>query len=184
MKRYAIFLGGLLACAATCVAVYLAATSPIRELQNHPAPELAWLREEFKLSEPDFKKVSDLHYAYLPQCKELCARIAEKNARMRELLETSTNVTPDIQAVLNEAAQLRAQCQAQMLNHFFQVSRTMPPAEGQRYLAWIRSQTLWGDGGMKHEDGAVHHHAATGAAIENQKSMDNHADHSSPAHNH
>ena len=194
MKRYAILVSGLLACAAACGAVYLASTSPIRELKNHPAPELAWLREEFKLNDVDFKKVCELHYAYLPQCKELCARIAEKNARMRALMETSTNVTPEIQAALSEAAQLRAQCRSQMLNHFFQVSRTMPPAEGQRYLAWIRSQTLWSDGGMNHGGASGDHHLGHEAGVDDatvakpaeasHQSMESHEAHASPSHNH
>jgi hypothetical protein len=29
-----------------------------------------------------------------------------------------------------------------MLQHFFEVSRTMPPAQGARYLAWISEQTF------------------------------------------
>jgi hypothetical protein len=29
-----------------------------------------------------------------------------------------------------------------MLQHFFEVSQTMPPEEGKRYLAWVEEKTF------------------------------------------
>jgi hypothetical protein len=29
-----------------------------------------------------------------------------------------------------------------MLQHFFEISRTMPPAQGRRYLEWISERTF------------------------------------------
>lgn len=150
MKRNVVFLVGLAACLLAYGGVYLASTAPARDLQNRPAPELAWLKQRFNLSDAEFKRISELHAGYLPQCREMCAMIDTKNAEIRGLLENSTNVTPQVQAALNEAAQLRAQCQSQMLNHFFEVSRSMSPEQGKRYLAWVRSKTLHGNDGMDH----------------------------------
>jgi hypothetical protein len=45
-----------------------------------------------------------------------------------------------------------------MLKHFFEVSRTMPPEQGKRYLAWVRENTcLRGEQAMDHgtDDHAV-----------------------------
>lgn len=150
MKRHVVFILGLAACLLAYGGVYFASTAPARDLQNRPAPELAWLKQQFNLSAREFQRISDLHAAYLPECREMCAKIDAKNAEIRGLLENSTHVTPRVQTALNEAAQLRAQCQAQMLNHFFEVSRTMSPEQGKRYLAWVRSKTLHGSAGMDH----------------------------------
>ena len=159
MKRYALVIVGILACVAAYACFYFASTKPARELKERPAPELAWLREEFNLSESEYKRISELHAAYLPKCREMCMKIDAKNSELRGLLENSTNVTTQVQGTLNEAARLRAECQAQMLSHFFEVSRTMSPEQGKRYLTWVRSKTLAGNGGMHHEgdeDSATH----------------------------
>jgi len=47
-----------------------------------------------------------------------------------------------VQQKLTELGELRAQCQAQMLQHFIAVSRAMPPEEGRRYLAEMERLTL------------------------------------------
>jgi hypothetical protein len=39
-------------------------------------------------------------------------------------------------------AQMRAECETEMLRHFLEVSRTMPVEQGKRYLAWVEQQTL------------------------------------------
>lgn len=156
MKRHLILILGLAASLLAYAGVYFASTAPARDLQNCPAPELAWLKQQYNLSDAEFKRISELHAGYLPQCRAMCAKIDAKNAEIRGLLENSTNVTSQVQAALNEAGQLRAQCQAQMLNHFFQVSLTMSPEQGKKYLAWVRSKTVHGNSEMKH-DGAENH---------------------------
>lgn len=150
MKRHLVVIFGLAACLLAYGGVYFASTGQVRELRNRATPELAWLKQEFNLSEPEFKRISELHDAYLPQCRAMCEKIDAKNTEIRLLLESSTNVTADIQNALGDAARLRAQCQSQMLNHFYEVSRTMSPEQGKRYLNWVRSKTLNGSGGMEH----------------------------------
>ena len=51
-------------------------------------------------------------------------------------------VTPEIKQALAEAARLRAECETAMLQHFYEVSRTMPSEQGKRYLAWVQQETL------------------------------------------
>jgi hypothetical protein len=100
------------------------------------------LRDEFHLSDADLARVRQLHEGYKPKCAEMCARIAAKKAEVQAALARGTNVTAEAQKKLTELGELRAQCQAQMLAHFMEVSQAMPPAEGRRYLAQMKSLTL------------------------------------------
>ena len=153
MKRgVLILLLGVIAAAVGYCCVYLMRTSPARSLERMEEPELAWLREEFHLSDTEFTRVSELHAAYLPECRKMCDQVAAQNARLDTLLPGATNVTPEIQAVFTESARLRAECQRRMLQHFFQVSQTMPPEQGRRYLAWVKEKALMRDSEMPKEE--------------------------------
>lgn len=133
---------GLIAAAVAYSCIYFVCSSPARRLQTCERPELAWLKDEFKLTDAEFKHVSELHAAYLPQCRELCLQIDEENTRLQKLLDGSTNVTPEIERSLAEASRLRAECQSRMLGHFFEVSRAMPSEQGKRYLAWVKEKAF------------------------------------------
>ena len=143
MKRgVLILLFGLVAAAAAYGCIYFACTSSARNLKHSEKPELAWLKQEFHLSEPEFKRVSELHASYLPQCRQMCLKIDAHNASLQKLLAEATNATPAIDAALAESGRLRSECQKMMLRHFFQVSQTMPPEQGRRYLAWVREKAF------------------------------------------
>ena len=106
-----------------------------------PEPELAWLKREFKLSDSEYARITKLHEAYLPACRQRCLRLAEQDRQLQQLLAQASTVTPEIQNLLLERAKTRADCEAEMLKHFLEVSRTMPAEQGQRYLAWVESQS-------------------------------------------
>jgi hypothetical protein len=143
MKRASIiFVAGLLLAATAYCGFYFLGTAADRDLAGCAVPELAWLKKEFHLSDAEFVRISELHAAYRPHCAEMCRRIAAKDAELQALLATNTSVTPEIKIKLAEAAQIRADCQAAMLAHFFEVSRSMPPAEGKRYLEWVEEKTF------------------------------------------
>jgi len=149
MKRgLLILVVGLLAAAAAYGCVYFACTSSARSLEHSDRPELAWLKDEFKLTDAEFKRVSEFHATYLPQCREMCRKIDAQNAQLQRLLGSATNATPEIDAALTGAAQLRTDCQRMMLQHFIQVSQTMPPERGRRYLAWVKEKAFLPDYGM------------------------------------
>ena len=127
-----------------------------------PADELSWLQTEFHCSDAEMAHIRELHEGYLPKCAEMCAKIAAKKAELDAILGNSTNITTEAQNKLNELAVLRAQCQAQMLEHFVTVSQAMPPEEGRRYLAEMKKLTL-GDHeemeqSMSDETGHEQHH--------------------------
>lgn len=143
MKRGLLILVlGVVVAAAAYGCIYFACTTPARNMQKGERPELAWLKDEFRLSETEFKRISELHSAYLPQCREMCLKIDEQNQQLQKFLLGATNVTPEIEQTLLKASRLRAECQTMMLRHFIQVSQTMPSEQGQRYLAWVKQKTF------------------------------------------
>lgn len=107
-----------------------------------PGDDLAWLRREFRLQEADLARIRRLHQGYLPQCRDLCQRIAVQQQQLQAAWATGQGVTPTVEQKLAAIAALRLQCQTQMLRHFYAVSLAMPPAQGRRYLAQMQRLTL------------------------------------------
>src|SRR6266852_1214590 len=127
MKRgLIILLFGLVAAAAAFGFIYMTCTASARNMERSDKPELAWLKAEFNLSDVEFKRVSELHAAYLPQCAAMCKQIDAQNLRLKELLAATNQVTPEIETAIAESSRLRGECQREMLKHFYEVSRTMP----------------------------------------------------------
>ncbi len=137
-----IILCGLALAAGGFGVLYASRTAPYRQLEMECGPDLAWIKKEFRLDKADFERVRVLHEQYKVECAEYCRQIDAKHRALSLLLATSTNVTPEIEKVLNDAAMLRKQCHTTMLRHFFAVSRAMPPEQGRRYLAWMQAETL------------------------------------------
>jgi hypothetical protein len=127
-----------------------------------PADDLNWLRTEFHLSDAEMAHIRELHEGYLPKCAEMCAKIAAKKRELESVLGNGTNLTAEAQTKLDEVAALRAQCQAQMLQHFISVSQAMPPEQGRHYLAEMKQLTLGTnelmEQSMSGDTGHEHHH--------------------------
>jgi small-conductance mechanosensitive channel len=104
--------------------------------------DLAWLRREFRLSDTEMQRIRQLHEGYLPKCHENCARIAAKKKELQAALDQAKGMTPEAQQKLAEVAALRAECQGNMLAHFYEVSGAMPAEQGRRYLAEMQRLTL------------------------------------------
>ena len=160
MKRGGIILlVGLLLSSVTFAGFYYLGTASCRTMMKDPQPELVWLKKEFKLSDAEFARITKLHEAYLPQCAERCMRIAEQNRKLEQLLGQASSLTPEIQGVLAERAKTRAECEAEMLKHFLEVSRTMPLEQGRRYLQWVEQQTFLNGQAMEQRHQATDHSA-------------------------
>jgi len=102
------------------------------------ADDLSWLKREFHLTDSEMQRVRQLHEGYLPKCREMCGKIAAKQSEVSEAL--AKGEAPDGKLV--ELATIRAQCQAQMLRHFQDVSQAMPAEQGKRYLNEMQRLTL------------------------------------------
>lgn len=158
-KPLAILLGGLILGMAGFAVPYFNAASASRALQKSEQPGLEWLKSEFHLGDQEFQRILALHRGYEPECKRYCTLIAEKDAELQRLVQGTNKVTPEIDRVLQEKADLRRQCQANMLAHFYSVSQAMPPAEGKRYLDWVQKHTLDMGAAMNHSEPSTNVHA-------------------------
>jgi hypothetical protein len=121
---------------------YYVCTASHRSLLNEQLPELAWLKARFDLNEREYARISELHAAYKPRCAEMCRRIDAINAELKELLTKTNRLTAEIQQQLAAASEVRLECQTMMLQHFLEVSRTMPREQGKRYMDWVQRQTF------------------------------------------
>jgi len=161
-RSLVILLGALALGAAIFAGSYFTAQHATRVCCARPADDLSWLRTEFHLSDAEMARIRELHAGYRPKCAELCAKIAAKQGELESVLAGSTNVTAGARMKLDEIAALRAQCQAQMLQHFVAVSQAMPPEQGRRYLAVMKELTLGHheqfEQSMSDETGHEHHH--------------------------
>ena len=161
-RSLVILLGALALGAAIFAGSYFTAQRATVMCCVKPADDLSWLRDEFHLRDTDMARIRELHEGYLPKCAEMCAKIAAKKSELESVLGTSTNLTAEAQTKLKEVAALRAQCQAQMLQHFITVSQAMPPEQGKRYLAEMKQLTLGTnelmEQSMSGDTGHEHHH--------------------------
>lgn len=137
-KPLVIIIAGLLLAAAAYTGLFLARTAP----SDAGAPsELLWLRKEFSLTDQEFARIRELHEGYLPDCARMCARIAVANQELERLILSTNEVTPEITRRLSEIGNIRQECEARMLKHFYAVSRAMPEEQGRRYVAEMQKVT-------------------------------------------
>jgi hypothetical protein len=101
-----------------------------------------WVRQEFQLDDAQYARVKQLDDAYYPQCAAMCGRIEQSRGALKSLMMSSPAMTPEIGAALKSDGELRGECRAAMLRHFYEVSQAMPPAEGKRYLLIMQEQVL------------------------------------------
>lgn len=132
----------ILASVAIAGGSYLLACKVCVRQMTASGDDLEWLHREFQLSDAEMQRVRALHEGYQPRCHEMCARIEAKKAELEAAMTAGQGVTPAVREKLAEVAALRAQCQGNMLQHFYEVSQAMPPEQGRRYLAEMRRLTL------------------------------------------
>jgi hypothetical protein len=126
MKRpWLIIFGGLALAVCAYLCIYFGKTVTERSVERSNRPELAWLQMEFQLTDA-----------------QMCRTIDAKNAEIQRLLAATNIITPEIKQALAQAAEIRAECETAMLDHFYKVAQTMPPEQGKRYLDWVQQQTL------------------------------------------
>jgi hypothetical protein len=141
-KTWLLVVGALVTAAAVFVLTSQAVARWCTGRLVNPQDDLDWLRREFRLGAEEMARIRDLHAGYLPRCQAWCAQIAAKKTELAAELAAQGALTPRAEALLRDVAALRAQCQADMLRHFVEVSRAMPPEQGRRYLAEMQRLTL------------------------------------------
>jgi len=161
MKRpLLILVFALLAGSALFAGSYLMSRRVCEACGGNSARNLDWLRQEFHLDPAAMSRMRELHEGYLPKCAAMCEQIAAKKLELNAALAGSTNISPLARQKLTELALLRSECQAQMLQHFIEVSQAMPPEQGRRYLAEMERLTIGAheqtEQTMSDHDGHVH----------------------------
>ena len=151
-KPALIFLALLGVAAAVYFACYHIATHDARRMMASNDDQ-AWLRAEFALNDTQALAIAKLQADYQPRCMEMCARIAESNARLETLLAASKTMTPELEAAVREASQTRADCNTATLAQALAISAHIPPEHAARYRALIASRIL--PGTLRH-DTATH----------------------------
>jgi hypothetical protein len=63
----------------------------------------------------------------------MCDRIAKSGERISTLLKTSTAMTPELEAVIREAAQTHADCHVATLRQALAIGAQMAPEQAVRY---------------------------------------------------
>jgi hypothetical protein len=143
MKRSLLILViALLAGSALFASSYLMSRRVCEACASSTTDNLEWLRQEFHLDNAEMERMRQLHEGYLPKCAAMCEQIAAKKQELNGALAGSTNISPLAKQKLTDLALLRAECQAQMLQHFIEVSQAMPPEQGRRYLAEMERLTI------------------------------------------
>lgn len=122
-------------------AFYCAHYICVQRMAN-PTDDLGWLRLEFHLGDAELARIRVLHDGYLPKCSDNCANIAAKKSELARAVAAGTNTTTTLDQLRAEVVALRTHCQSEMVAHFEEVSRAMPPEQGQRYLAEMKRLTL------------------------------------------
>jgi Heavy-metal resistance len=119
--------------AAAIVAFFLA--------QDRSRP-MSWLRAQFSLNEQQARKVEQIHSEYETDCAQMCARIAQTDERLANLICSSQTMTPEIQAAIVETDRLRSECRTKMLEHFYRIAGELPARKQREYLEVVLPSVL------------------------------------------
>lgn len=142
MKRaLVIVLAALVLGAATYFLCFRMATRPLRQMASVDN-ELVWLATEFRLSPEQTKRVEELHSAYEPRCMAMCRKIADNNAQLDRLIAEGRTLTPEMERLLRDSAEIQIECRREMLAHIYAVAAVMPPEQGARYIGLLKMQVL------------------------------------------
>ena len=95
---------------------------------------LQWLKQEFHLSDGQFKKIQGLHEAYAPECCAHCCELKAAERQLGTVLNVNTSITPEVDAAMERVDKAAGESRRAVLQHIYSVSREMPPEEGRRYV--------------------------------------------------
>ena len=78
-----------------------------------------------------------LNAEYGPECKQMCARIAQADSRLAGLIDSSRIVTQEIREALVETDRVRSECRLKMFDHFCEIKAAMPEEGRKKYLDMV-----------------------------------------------
>jgi len=98
-----------------------------------PNDALEWLQAEYELSDEAMGKVSLAKASYLPECREMCRRLAEARKHLAKQSSSSTATTSEITEAYAAVNAIEEECIRMSLEHVFEVAAMMPASQGERY---------------------------------------------------
>ena len=125
----------------TAIVLGLVAAAAACWFSQRSSPE-DWFRKKFDLTEQQAQQAAALHQEYQVSCTEMCARIAQADARLAKAIQTGNGMTPEIRAAIAETDTVRTECRANMLEYFYKIAATVPPAKKQSYLDMVLPTVL------------------------------------------
>jgi len=117
---------------------YRAGCDPAMHEQACRSDTMAWLRQEFHLTDAQYAAIDELHRGYTASCDEHCRAIREA-MQARDALESAKPADPAaIAAAGRRVRELSGRCETALLRHLGQVAALMSPEDGRRYLGMMR----------------------------------------------
>jgi len=104
--------------------------------------EMEWLKQEFKLTDPQFQTIKELHAAYQPKCDRMCEKVAGARAKLDRLIDGNQSVTPEVESAFKSYASVEEECRQAMLGHIYEVGAVMPAESRSRYVQTMKKHIL------------------------------------------
>ncbi len=108
----------------------------IAALSETRGDDLAWIRAEFGLNEPQFAAVRKLHADYSVVCAQHCADISAAQSRLQKLTIDGASAA-ELEAARRDVAALEEVCNTATRAHIRRVAQAMPDGQGERYIAIV-----------------------------------------------
>ncbi len=148
-----LFVAGVAAVLAYLLCYHFATQNTRQMMAVDAGDGIAWLQQEFAMTDEQTRAVTALQEEYEPRCMEMCAQIVAVNRRIEKLLPEASTMTPQLKAELAEASRVEGECRAATLAQAIAISAYMAPDQAARYRAMIAARTL---PGVLPHDSAIH----------------------------
>ncbi len=128
--------------AALAVAIAAAAYAGVYYVQKRQIAEehahlssFDWFCAEFKVNEPEKKRILKLHEDYFPECEDHCVHYAESKKNLAEIHQDPNHSNnPEHIEALKRLQDQERDADKRFIDFVYAVSREMHPDNGTRYL--------------------------------------------------
>ena len=125
------------AAAVTGLVCYRLSCDPALHAAAEKGDAMQWLRDDFHLTDEQFKAIRALHDSYAGTCMEHC-RLIQEATKLRDARKAAATADPaGVVAAEHQVQELRAICENAIAAHVRKVAALMSPEEGRRYLALV-----------------------------------------------
>ena len=94
---------------------------------------LEWLQAEYELNDEVMTQVGMAKASYLPECREMCRRLAAARKHLASRSSSSSASQSEITEAYAAVNAIEEECIRMSLDHVFEVAALMPASQGQRF---------------------------------------------------